>query len=146
MSKQRKRSAYSLLEVVLASSICATALVPALVLLRDGMTLADLIDTRHLLLSYGVSKMEEQITVVAASWTTGTVTGSFAADGFSAIRYSVTRTDAPASGGLTNQLMVVSVTTYSDDNGNSTMDASEMRTTLTTKIAKTVNYASKASS
>jgi hypothetical protein len=146
MPKQRTRSAYSLLEVVLASSICATALVPALALLRDGMTLADLIDTRHLLLSYGVSKMEEQTAIVAASWTTGTVTGNFAADGFSSIRFSVTRTDAPASGGLTNQLMVVSVTTYSDDNGNSAMDASEMRTTLTTKIAKTVNYATKASS
>ena len=55
-------------------------------------------------------------------------------------------TDAPASGGLTNQLMVVSVTTYSDDNGNSTMDSTEMQTTLTTKIAKSVNYATKASS
>ena len=54
--------------------------------------------------------------------------------------------DAPASGGLTNQLMVVSVTTYSDDNGNSTMDSTEMQTTLTTKIAKSVNYATKASS
>ena len=36
------QSAYSLLEVVLASAICATALVPALAFLRDGMTLADI--------------------------------------------------------------------------------------------------------
>ena len=65
----RVRSAYSLLEVVLASAICATALVPALAVLRDGMTLADIIDTRHLLLTYGVSKMEEQLAIVGATWT-----------------------------------------------------------------------------
>jgi hypothetical protein len=143
---RQKRSAYSLLEVVLASAICASALVPALAVLRDGVTLGDIIDTRHLLLTYGVSKMEEQLAVVGASWTTGTVTGNFAADGQSSIRFSVTRSDAPASGGITNQLMNVSVTTYSDDNGNSAMDASEARVTLSTKVAKLVSYATKAGS
>ena len=42
--------------------------------------------------------------------------------------------------------MNVSVTTYSDDNGDDAMDASEMRTTLTTKIAKLVSYETKAGS
>ncbi len=42
MSARRTSNAYSLLEVVLASAICATALVPALAFLRDGMTLADI--------------------------------------------------------------------------------------------------------
>lgn len=140
------RRAYSLLEVVLASAICATALVPALAVMRDGIALGDLIDTRHLLLTYSVSKMEEQLAIVGATWATGTVTGNFAADGQASIRFSATRSDSPASGGITNQLMNVSVTTYSDDNGNSVMDSSEARITLTTKAAKLVSYETKASS
>ena len=40
------------------------------------------IDKRHMLLLYGVSKMEEQLAIVAATWTHGErVTGDFAADG-----------------------------------------------------------------
>src|SRR3954447_16282600 len=131
---------YSMLEVVLASSICLTALVPALAMLRDGIALGDIIDTRHLLLNYGVSKMEEQLASIGATWPTGTITGNFAADGQSTIRYSVTRSDAVVDGGIVGKLMVVTVTTYSDDNGNSERDASEARTTMTTKIAKLASY------
>jgi hypothetical protein len=141
-----RRRAYSLLEVVLASSICATALVPALAVLRDGMGLADTIDIRHRLLTYGVSKMEEQTAIVAATWATGTVTGDFAADGQSEIRFTVTRSDSAGNGGITNRLMNITVTTYSDDNGNDVMDASEARSVFTTKIGKSVSYATKASS
>jgi hypothetical protein len=135
-----------MLEVVLASSICVTAIVPALAMLRDGIALGDIIDTRHLLLNYSVSKMEEQLAIIGASWPTGTITGNFASDGQSNIRYSVTRSDAVVDGGIVGKLMVVTVTTYSDDNGNNTMDSSEARTTMTTKVAKLVSYVTKASS
>jgi hypothetical protein len=139
------RCGYSLLEVVLASVICLTALVPALAVLRDGMTLGDIIDTRHLLLTYSVSKMEEQLAIVGATWPTGTVTGNFASDGQASIRYSVTRSDAVVDGGIVGKLMVVTVTVYSDANGNTVMDSSEPRTIMTTKIAKLVSYETKAS-
>jgi hypothetical protein len=135
-----------MVEVVLASSICLTALVPALSVLRDGITLGDIIDTRHLLLTYSVSKMEEQLAIVGAAWTTGTATGNFASDGQASIRYSVARSDAVVDGGVVGKLMVISVTTYSDDNGNSAMDASEARTVMTTKLAKLVSYVTKAGS
>jgi hypothetical protein len=138
------RSGYSLLEVVLAAAICASALVPALAVMRDGMTLGDIVDTKQLLLIYGVSKMEEQQAVVGATWATGAVTGNFASEGQSSIRYSVTRSDSAGSGGITNQLMAITVTTYSDDNANSTMDSSEARLTFTTKVAKSVSYATRA--
>lgn len=144
--RSRLRRAYSLLEVVMASAICASALVPALAVMRDGVALGDIIDTNHLLLTYGVSKMEEQLAIVGATWSTGTVSGNFAADGQAGIRFSATRTDAAASGGIVNQLMVVTVTTYSDDNGNAAMDTSESRLTFTTKVAKLVSYATKAGS
>jgi hypothetical protein len=146
MLRHRARKAYSLLEVVLAAGICASALVPALALLRDSSTVADNIDKRHLMLVYGVSKMEEQLAVVAASWTTGTVNGDFAADGHANIRFAITRSDTPANGGISGRLMNVSVTTYSDDDGDDALDANEMRTVLTTKTGKLHSYENKAAS
>lgn len=138
------RKAYSLLEVMLASAICATALVPALALLRDGLAIADTIDTRHQILLCGVSKMEEQLAVVAATWSTGNIAGDFSTDGYAGIRFSATRSDSAGNGGITGRLMNVSVTAYSDENGNSVMDSSEMRTTLTTKVSKLASYEEKA--
>ena len=131
---------YSLLEVVLASAICATAIVPALAILRDGLLSAETIDKRHMLLIYGVQKMEEQMAVVAASWTTATQSGDFAADGHPNIRYNVTRSDSAGSGGITNRLMSITVTTYNDDDGDDNLDTGEPRTVLTTKISKLANY------
>src|SRR3954447_18668012 len=142
--RAQMRRGYSMLEVVLASSICLTALVPALAMLRDGMALGEIIDTRHLLLTYSVSKMEEQLAIVGATWATGTVVGNFASDGLSIIRFSVVRSDAVVDGGIVGKLRVVTVTTFSDENGNSTMDSSEARTTMTTKVAKLVSYVAKA--
>ncbi|MCI0332161.1 MAG: hypothetical protein L0228_02915 [Planctomycetes bacterium] len=146
MRWRRAENAYSLLEVVMASAICATALVPALAFMRDGMALADTIDTKHMLLTYAVSKMEEQLAVVGATWTEGTLVGDFAADGHAYIRYTVTQSDAPASGGIDGRLMNVSVTTYSDDDSDDAMDAAEARITVTTKVSKLVSYENKANS
>jgi hypothetical protein len=136
----RSRCAYSLLEVGLASSLCATAIVPALALMRDGMSNLTKIDTDHMLLLYGVQKMEEQQAICARSWTTGSTTGNFSADGHSEIRYSVTRSDSAGSGGITNRLMYISVTTYNDANSNSAMDTGESRLTFSTKVSKLSTY------
>jgi hypothetical protein len=146
MSRRCAPKAYSLLEVVLASAICASALVPALAFLRDGMALGDAIDTRHLLLLYGVSKMEERLAVVAATWSEGTVAGDFAADGHTNIRYIATQSDDVGSGGIADRLMSVSITTYYDEDGDDALDAAEMRTSMTTKIGKFISYENKASS
>lgn len=140
----RSLKAYSLLEVVLATGICAVALVPALALLRDGMQLADRIDTRHLLLICAVSKMEEQMAIVAANWTTGTFHGNFSADGHHNIRYTVLCSDDPSNGGIAGRLMSVVVTTYRDEDGDNVIDSNEMQTTLNTKIGKSVSYENKA--
>jgi hypothetical protein len=145
MLRHRARKAYSLLEVVLASGICATALVPALALLRDGVTLAERIDTRHLLLLHGVGKMEEHLAIVSASWTEGTFVGNFAADGHSTIRYIVVQSDDSANGGMDGRLMNVSVTTYRDADGDAALDAAELRNVMTTKIGKFTSYENKAS-
>jgi hypothetical protein len=141
-----RRRGYSLLEVVLASAICASALVPALAILRDGILTAETIDTRHMVLLYGVQKMEEQLAIVAALWTQGSASGDFAAEGHANIRYSVTRSDSAGSGGITNRLMAITVTAYGDDDGDDTLDAGEPQTTLTTKISKLATYESMAGS
>jgi hypothetical protein len=146
MRTRRAKNAYSLLEVMMASTICASALVPALAFMRDGMTLATTIDTKHMLLTYAVSKMEERLAVIAATWAEGTTGGDFAADGHANVRYTVTCSDSPANGGIDDRLMAISVTTYSDDDNDDTMDAAEARITVTTKISKLVNYETTASS
>jgi hypothetical protein len=130
----------------MASAICATALVPALALMRDGVTLANTIDTRHMLLTYAVSKMEERLAIAGAVWSEGTISGDFAADGHANIRFTVVTSDAPASGGIDNRLMNVAVTAYSDDDGNDVMNAAEDRITVTTKVGKLMSYENKAAS
>jgi len=131
---------------MLASAICATALVPALAILRDGISATESIDKRHMVLLYAVEKMEEQLAVVAANWTTASAAGDFAAEGHPDIRYSVTRSDSAANGGISNQLMNVSVTAYHDSDGDDALDAGEPRTLLTTKVSKLATYETKAGS
>jgi hypothetical protein len=145
-SGRTRTCGYSLLEVLLASAICATALVPALAILRDGILATQAIDKRHMVLLYAVEKMEEQLAVVAASWTTASASGDFASEGHSDVRYDLARSDSPASGGITNQLMSITVTAYSDDDGDDTLDAGEPRTVLTTKVSKLANYETMAGS
>jgi hypothetical protein len=146
-SKPRgRRTAYSLLEVVLASGLCASALVPGLALLRDGVTLAEDISDRHQLLLYGVSMLEEHTAIVAANWIDGTATGDFAADGHANMRYIVGRSDDAFNGGIDDRLMNISVTVYRDDDGDDALGAAEMRTVLTTKISRLISYESKAGS
>jgi hypothetical protein len=145
MSRACAPTGYSLLEVVLAAAICAGVLVPALSMMRDGITLGERIDARHVLLVYGVSKMEEQLAIVGANWSTGLASGDFSADGHPSIRFSVARSDSPLDGGIAGRLMGITVITYRDDNGNDALDLDEMRTTLRTKVGKLVSYESKAS-
>lgn len=130
----------SLLEMAAATVLIAGTLVPSLAVLRDAMAVSREGVKRHLLANYAVQILENQCAIVMRSWTTGTVTGNFSTDGYTAVRYSMTRSDAPGNGGLTNQLMHIQVTVYYDDNGNSTMDTGELRITYRTKVAKLTTY------
>lgn len=140
--KQRAAVGFSLLEVVMASTLAAVALVGALALLRDGMAASRTIDSRQLLTNYAVSKLEQQLAIVAGSWTSGTVAGDFAADGHPNIRYRATRSDAAADQGMLDRLMHLQVTTYVDANGNDILDFDEKRCSFRTKVSKLVSYES----
>lgn len=124
----------------MASTLAAIALVGALAMLRDGMKASETIDKRQMMTIYGVSKLEEQLAYVAATWTSGSIAGDFAADGHAEIRYAATRSDAAADGGLADQLMHIQITTYHDSDGDDSLDADEKRCTFRTKVGKFATY------
>lgn len=129
----------------MAIALVAGTLAPALALVRDGLALSETTDQKALLTNYAVCKVEEHLALVAASWTSGTANGDFAADGFSNIRFTVTQSDSVADGGIVGQLMHVQVTTYIDSDGDDALDATESRCDFRTKIGKFASYETKAS-
>lgn len=137
---------YSLLELVLAVALVAGTLVPALALVRDGLAASETTDQRALMANYAVSKLEEQLALVAAGWTTGSVSGDLSADGHGELRYTITRSDASADGGIEDELMHIRVTTYIDEDGDDALDADEPQCQYRTKIGKFASYESIASS
>jgi hypothetical protein len=134
------RRAFSLVEMVAATALMAATLAPALAVMRDAMAVSREGVKRNLLANYAMKVLEEQSALVMQNWTGGTATGNFASDGNSTLRYIATKSDAPASGGLTNRLMHIQVTTFEDANGNSAADASELKINFRTKVAKLLTY------
>lgn len=138
--KSTHRRGFSLLEVLMASTLAAIALVSSLALLRDGMELSETIDNRLMITNYAVSEVERQLADVATNWTNGTQAGDFAADGHADIRYIANRSDAASDGGIADKLMHIQVTTYLDANGDNALSADEKSCTFRTKIGKFATY------
>lgn len=138
--RRDRQRAFSLLEVVMASTLAAVALVGALAMLRDGLQASTTIDQRQMLTNYAVSKLEEQQALVAGSWTSGTVTGDYSADGHAYVCYTATRSDAVIDGGLVDQLMHIEVTTYVDEDGDDMLDVDEKSCVFRTKVGKFATY------
>ncbi|QDU89913.1 hypothetical protein Pla175_33100 [Pirellulimonas nuda] len=134
------RQAYSLLEVALAVALVGGTLVPALRVVRDGLELSRTTDRHQLLANFAVAKLEEQLGVIATTWTSGQTTGSFTAEGFASLRYVAVRSDSPADGGIASRLMNVTVTVFDDANTNATLDAGERNTVFRTKVARLATY------
>ena len=142
----RSTSGQTLLELIMATSIVAATLVPALALLRDGMALSRDIDRRNLLANYGVSTLEGQLAIVAASWSTGSVAGDYAVDGHPHIRFVVGRSDALSDGGIPGRLMNIVATAYDDQDQNDVLGTAEPRVVFRSKIARLATYTYEAGS
>ncbi len=140
-SRVRTRRAFSLLEMIAATALVAGTLAPALVVMRDAMALSREAVKRSLLANYAVQVLENQSALVMQNWANGTVTGNFASDGNATLKYTATKSDAPANGGLTNRLMHIQVTAYEDKDGDSVADSNELQVKFRTKVAKLTNYA-----
>jgi hypothetical protein len=138
--KQKRCRGFSLLEMAMASTLVAGTLVPTIAIMRDAMAMSRDLNRRNLLANYAVSVLEAQTAVVLANWTSSTVTGNFTVDGHASIRYSAVRSDAPANGGLSDQLMHIRVTVFDDTDGDTTLDANELSVLFRTKVAKLQSY------
>jgi type II secretory pathway pseudopilin PulG len=136
--------AFSLVEMVAATALIAGVLAPALVAMRDAMTISRETTGRQLLANYAVQGLESYAASTMQNWTTGTFTTSAAADGHPSIRTVVTSSDVPANGGIAGRLMHLRLTVYDDSDNDSVQDANELSVRLRTKVAKLATYENEA--
>lgn len=148
MENQRRRrcaprgpsAGFSLLEMIAATALVAGTLAPALAVMRDAMAVSREGARRSLVANYAVQVLESQAALVMQNWANGTATGNFADDGYASIKFTAVKSDAPADGGLINRLMHIQVTAYDDQDGDSVADASEIKASIRTKVAKLTSY------
>ena len=141
-----RRPGNSLLEVVLASVLLAVALVPALRLVRDSLALGREVQAREQLTTFSTSKLEEHLALIGANWQTGDYAGDFSAEGEPKLRFLVRRSDSSGDGGIVDQLMAVTATTWQDLDGDGFLDGGEPSVVLGGKVAKTASYQDEAGS
>ena len=133
---------HTLLEVLIASALIAIALVPALRLMGNSLRIGSDLEDKELLTTFCTSKLEEHLALVSIDWLSGTYTGNFSAEGYATLRFSVTRSDAAADGGITDQLMAVVATTWADLDGDGSLDSDEPSVEFGSKVAKLASYES----
>jgi hypothetical protein len=139
-SHAMRRRGQTLLELIAAVTVLAATVTPALVILRNALEQTRRIETLELLTTLCVSKLEEQLAVACAAWSTGTAAGDFSADGYSQVRFSVASSDQAGDGGIPDRLMSVTATVWEDQNGNAALDAGELSVVLASKVAKMEGY------
>jgi hypothetical protein len=126
--------------MAMAAALISGVLVPTLSVVRDAMAKSRELNRRNLLANYAVRTLEGQVALTATNWASANVTGNYSADGHSSIKYSVTKSDAVASGGIVGQLMHIQVTVYDDIDGDNAADAEELKVAYRTKLAKLLSY------
>jgi hypothetical protein len=139
------RSGHSLLELVGATVIIAATLVPALRLMRDSVTRGREIEVSNLLGTLAASQLEEHLLLTAANWSGLTTSGDFTADGYPLIHFRVDRSDAVADGGIPGSLISITATVWEDLDGDDAIDAGELQSSFSTKLARIVAYEHEAS-
>jgi len=136
----RHRRGNTLIELVAATTVLAIALVPALRLMRDALAVEEDIEYANVMSTLCVNQLEQSLSKTAASWNTATESGSYSTLGYARLKYSVTKSDAPASGGLTNQLIAITATVWDDTDSDSVLDSGEKKVQFSTKLAKLAVY------
>jgi hypothetical protein len=134
------RRGNSMLEVVAASVIVASTLVPALRMMRDSLGIAREVETCDMMTTLCASRLEQTLSQTCANWNTNTVSGDYASIGYSNIRYTVTKSDSSTDGGLPDRLIAITAVVWDDANGNGAMETNEKRVRFASKIAKFVSY------
>jgi hypothetical protein len=138
------RRGQSLLEVIVAVGMMVIALAPALVLMRDGVETSRDLETRQLLTTLGVGRLDRELAVASADWQTATVNGDYSSQGYPDLKYSVTHSDSPADGGIVDRLMSVRVTIWEDVDNNGSPSGGELQAVFRSKIARLASYEAQA--
>ena len=138
------RRGYTLLEVIAASALTGSVLASSLALLRDAVALSDRVDQQKLMLILCTSKLEETLNTTAAQFAASDTSGSFAAEGFSHLRYRVICSDQASDGGIANRLMAVRCVVWNDINADGVQGSDESSVTLATKAARLALYQAQA--
>lgn len=137
---KQSNNAYSLLEVVIATFLMGLALIPAMNFMTSAIHAGHELETWNRMNLMAVSKLEEQLSIAAADFLEGSDSGKFTDAGLNGIRYTATRSTSAVNGGITDQLMVLTVTVWDDENGNSTVDSGEPQVSYATKLASMTLY------
>ena len=140
----RRQQGFSLVEMIAATALIAGTLAPALVVMRDAMTVSRETTRRQLLANYAVEGLERYAALTMQNWSNGTTTSSASADGHPTIRTQVVKSDSPVNGGIVGRLMHIQLTAYDDADNDSTLDANELKVQVRTKIAKLTTYENEA--
>jgi Tfp pilus assembly protein PilV len=134
------RRGNSLIELIAATTVLAIALVPALRIMRDALAVEEDAEYASAMSTLCVNQLEQSLAKTAAAWNTTTETGSYASLGYSRLKYSVTKTDAPASGGITGNLIAITATVWDDTNSDGLLTAGEKSVQFSSKLAKLAVY------
>ncbi len=138
------RGGLTLLEVIAASGVIATALAPALRITRTALLTADRLDRQERCLTVANDHIESLMARTVADWDTvvspTATTASAAVSGYPGMRARDLSTDAAAAGGVAGRLASVSTLIWYDDDGDAVHDSGEPSVTLATAVARLTAY------
>ncbi len=142
--RQSPARGFSLLEMVFATALMAGTLVPALAVMRDSMAKSREMNHRNVLsisANYYMELFSAYVAQYSSFLSNYSVTTAFPSpDGYQNIRLSISISDNPANGGITNQLYHLQVTAFDDLNQSGALDVNEPSVKYRTKIAKLQSY------
>lgn len=139
---RHRRAGVNLLELIAASTILATTLVPSLRLMRDSLKVSRQLEVRECLATTAMGALESRAQQVAAGWQmeSGTDRSYGRLAGYPQVVVDFSASDNPSVGGIRDSLAVVSVTAFEDQNSNSRRDNTESAVTFSTKVAHLQSY------
>ena len=139
-----RRGGLTLLEVIAASVVIASALAPALRITREALLAADRADRQERCLALATDRVEWLMARAAADWdgtATGAVTGgALPVPGYPGLRRHDLVTQSAFYGGIPGRLASVGSVVWSDDDGDGVVDAGEPQAVLATQVARVTAY------
>ena len=137
---RRAGRAYSLLEVVISTFLMGLAIIPAMKFMSSAIHTGQELEKWNQMNVLAVAKLEEQLSIAANDFLAGSDSGTFSEPGLGGIRFAAIRSMAEADGGIPDELMVVQVTVWNDEDGDTVLDPSEREITYATKLANLAVY------